>query len=150
VTYRTHPSLPLTAAFFLANTTNNQQCKLFTEFVRIHLQLLDAGFGGYAVLAPNDIQMFYTAVNVTQAEANNTFDPFFAFAQNLTSEGVIISSTGTTSHSYYEWYQLLFGGGQGSGFNIEMASHLINRDIIEEPPSDIADAVTALGRTEWM
>jgi FAD/FMN-containing dehydrogenase len=89
VTYRTHPSVPLTGIFFSANSSNNATFKkLCTEFVRIHPDLSDAGFSGYAQTSPHELQVVYIAPNMSQAQANQTIDPFFAFAQNLTSEGL--------------------------------------------------------------
>jgi hypothetical protein len=129
VTYCTHPSLPLTAVFFGANSTNNATfSQLVTEFMRIQSSLADAGFSGYATIGPaNMFQWFYIAFNVTQAQANKTVDPFFAFANNLTSEGLNVSAALTDPFpSFYSWYTLLFAAtGRQVGPNQEIASRLI-------------------------
>jgi hypothetical protein len=108
VTYRTHPSLPLTAVFFGANSTNNVTFSQFlAEFMRIQSSLADAGFSGYALIGPGTIQWFYIALNVTQAQANKTVDPFFAFANNLTSEGLnVLAALTQPFPSFYSWYTL--------------------------------------------
>jgi FAD/FMN-containing dehydrogenase len=146
VTYRTHPSAPLTAIYFAANSTNNNTSnKLFAEFVRINPNLSDAGFGGYALVASNSMGWFYIAPNVTQAQANKTVDPFFAFARNLTSEGLNISAALTVPYpSFYSWYTSLFSTGQQVGTITEIASRLITRETIENNPQGIADAVLAM------
>jgi hypothetical protein len=151
VTYRTHPSLPLTAVYLSANSTNNNTfSKFFTEFVRIHPNLSDAGFGGYALVAPNGIQVLYIALNVTQAQANETIDPFFAFAQNLTSQGLNIAAAVTAPYpSFYSWYTSLFSTGQQVGTITELGSRLISRDTMERNPEGIANAVLALGGITW-
>jgi hypothetical protein len=68
VTYLTHPSPPLTAVFFTANTTNNTTFrKLFTEFVRIHPHLSDEEYSGFAVTSPgNNLRVVYIGLNITQ------------------------------------------------------------------------------------
>jgi hypothetical protein len=105
-TYRTHPSLPLTAVF---KPTQPTAVKLLAEFIRIQPSLSDAGFSGYALIGPNDLIWFYIALNVTQAQANKTVDPFFAFASNLTSEGLNISTAFTVPYpSFYSWYKFLY------------------------------------------
>jgi hypothetical protein len=155
VTYRTHPSTAVTAIYIEANSTNTQTfTKFFTEFIRIHTNLSDLGFGGYLSISPspsNLMNAFYIAPNVTQEQANKTIDPFFAFAQNLTSEGLNIAAALTVPYpSWYAWYKLLFSTGQPQvGFISEMASRLISRDTFENNPQGIAEAVLALNGAGW-
>jgi hypothetical protein len=152
VTYRTHPSLPLTAVFFGANSTNNATfSQLITEFMRIQSSLADAGFSGYALIGPDAIQWFYIALDVTQAQANKTVDPFFAFANNLTSEGLNVSIALTRPFpSFYSWYTLLFAAtGQQVGSSLEIASRLITRDVIEQNPQALADTIISMNGATW-
>jgi hypothetical protein len=152
VTYRTHPSTPLTALYFVANSTNNDTFRtLFTEFVRIHPNLSDSGFSGYTFITPNGIDIFYIALNVTQAQANKTIDPFFSFAQNLTSEGLNIATALTVPYpSFYSWYTSTNAIGQQVGISEELASRLVSRDVVERNPQGIADAVIALNSSGWL
>lgn len=152
VTYRTHPSMPLTALYFIANSTNKDTFRtLFTEFVRIHPNLSDSGFSGYAFVSPNGIQVFYIGLNVTQAQANKTIDPFFSFAQNLTSEGLNIATALTAPYpSFYSWYTSTDEIGQQVGSSDELASRLVSRDVVERNPSGIADAVLSLNSSGWL
>jgi hypothetical protein len=94
----------------------------------------------------------FIRLNVTQAQANATFEPFFAFARGLVSHGLVVSTAETTPFpSYYSWYKALFGSQQqGIVFAIEMALRLVNRDVIERDPQAVADAVIASGEAEWM
>ena len=146
-TYRTHPSVPLTAAYLIANTTNNATFKtFFTEFVRMHPALSDAGFAGYVMVTNNSIEMVYIGVNMTQEQANKTIDPLFAFANNLTSQGLNVSTAITVPYpSFYEWYTVFFSaGGVQVGYSAEAASRLISRDTCERNPQGIVDAVLSL------
>jgi hypothetical protein len=151
VTYRTHPSLPLTAVFFGANSTNNATFSQFlAEFMRIQPSLADAGFSGYAVIGPDTIQWLYIALNVTQAQANKTVDPFFAFANNLTSEGLNVSIAVTLPFpSFYSWYTSIFTTGQQVGSRQEIASRLITRDAIEQNPQALADTIISMNGAIW-
>jgi hypothetical protein len=137
--------VPLTALYFGANSTNNDTFKtLFTEFVRIHPNLSDAGFSGYAVVSSNSIQVTYIGLNMTQTQANITIEPFFAFAQNLTSEGLSINALTVPYPSFYSWYTPTFSTGQQVGMSDELASRLVSRDTFERNPKGIADAVLPL------
>ena len=155
VTYRTHPSVPLTAFYFAANSTNNQTFNsLFAEFVRLHPKLSTAGFGGYSLVSSNGIIVFYIALNVTQAQANETVDPFLTYAQNLTSQGLDILTASTVPYlSFYswytEWYTPTFSVAPPVGSVQEQASRLISRDTIEHNPEGIANALLALDGVIW-
>jgi hypothetical protein len=152
VTYRTHPSLPLTAVFFAANSTNNITfSKFLTEFMRIQSSLADSGFSGYALIGPDAIEWFYIALNVTQGQANKTVDPFFAFANNLTSEGLNVSSAFTQPFpSFYSWYTLLYtSSADAVGFISEIASRLITRDVLEQNPQALADTIISMNGATW-
>jgi len=152
VTYRTHPLVPVTGVFLTAQSRNNDTFKKFlSEFVRIQPDLSDAGFSGHGVVTPGGFQLFYLALNVTQAEANQTVDPFFAFAQNLTSEGLNVSMAATAPYtSIYEWLTPIYPAATLAGHNEEIASRLISRDIIEHNPQGIADAILLIeGTIGW-
>jgi hypothetical protein len=152
VTYRTHPSVPLTGVFFSANTSNNATFKrLFTEFVRIHPDLSDAGFSGYAATFSNALQVVYIAPNMSQIQANRTIDPFFAFAKSLTSEGLDIELASTTPfESFYSWHTQLYSSDEQVGGITEMASRLIPRDVIESNHEGVADAFIGLSNAYWV
>lgn len=143
VTYRTYPYSPLTGISFLANSSDDTTIsKLYTEFVRIHPALSDAGFSGFAQTTSNDLQVSYIAMNVSQTQANQTIEPFFTFARNLTSEGLNIGFASTTSFdSFYSWYSTLFPNVRQVGFIEEIASRLVPRDSIEKNYRSVADAV---------
>jgi hypothetical protein len=152
VTYRTHPSLPLTAIFFVANSTTSDVTtfgKVFAEFMRIQPNLSDAGFSGYAEVLPGAMAWFYMGLNVTQAQANQTVDPFFAFARNFTDLDIPLAFT-TPYPSFYEWYKRLYSTGQTQvGGIAELASRLITRDTLEHNPQGIADAILSLDGAIW-
>jgi hypothetical protein len=109
--------------------------------MRIQPSLADAGFGGYTLFQPaNVIQWFYIALNVTQAQVNKTVNPFFAFANNLTSEGLNVTAALTDPFpSFYSWYTMLFATGRQVRLNHEIASQLITCDVIKQnlKPSQI-------------
>lgn len=152
VTYRTHPSVPLTAAYLVANSTSNDTFKmLLTEFVRMHPALSDAGFSGSATVTHNSIQMSYIGMNVTQEQANKTINPLFVFARNLTSQGLNISSAATVPYpSFYAWYTSFFSNGNAVGNSGELASRLVSRDTFERNPEGITDAVLPLTDVAWV
>jgi hypothetical protein len=88
---------------------------------------------------------------VTQAEANQTVDPFFTFARNLTSKGFNVSMVATVLYmSIYEWLTPIYPAATLVGHNEEIASRLITRDTIERNPRGIADAILSIeGTIAW-
>jgi hypothetical protein len=150
-TYRTHPNVTLTGIFFSASSYNNATFrKLCTEFIRIHPDLSDAGFSGYAQTSLHELDMLYIAPNVSQAQANQTIDPFFAFAQTLTPGGLNITMAFTTPFSsFYSWHKQLYSSDEQVGVTIEVASRLIPRDSIEGNYQGVADAILNLNVTCW-
>jgi hypothetical protein len=152
VTYRTHPSVPLTGTFFVANSSNNATInKLLTEFLRIQPDYSDAGFSGYLIASPAVLEWFYITLNASQEQTNQTVDPFFGFAQNLTSEGLEIAAAFTAPFdSFYSWYTTLLSAGVVQDGNItELATRLIPRGVVESNYKGIADAIFEAGGAEW-
>jgi hypothetical protein len=149
VTYLTHPSTPLTAAFFLANSSNpGTLAKLGSEFIRVNPNLSDAGWAGYAFLVPGSLATLLIAPNISSAQANTSIDPFFAFAQNLTSEGLEIGFAGTVPFdSYYAWYTTYFTTGKQVGGNVEVGSRLFPREILEKEHEKLANLSLDFGAT---
>jgi hypothetical protein len=153
VTYRTHPSLPLTAVYFSASSTNNATVKkLFTEFVRIQPDISDAGFGGYATASTNSLNWFYIAPNVSQAQANQTLDPFFTFSRNLVSEGLNVSTAFTKPFdSFYSWYNSLdLASTDLIGLSVEYASRLIPRQSVESNYEGLAEVILNANGAGWL
>lgn len=153
VTYRTHPIVPVTGVFLTADSkiNNNTLRILISEFIRIQPSLADANFSGHALFSANSFQLFYLAHNVTQTEANKTIDPFFAFAKNLTSEGLNVSQALTAPFSsIYEWFTPRYPATALGGDNSELASRLISRNTIEHNSQGIADAIMSIdGGVIW-
>jgi len=149
VTYLTHPSTPLTAAFFSGNSSNAATVsKLENEFVRLNPSLSDAGWSGYAFFLPETLAMIYIATNISSAQANATIDPFFAFAQNLTSEGLAIDIAATVPFdSFYSWYKQFFTTGSQVGANTEIGSRLFSREVLENDHEKLADLMRESGST---
>ncbi|EGN97606.1 hypothetical protein SERLA73DRAFT_110899 [Serpula lacrymans var. lacrymans S7.3] len=151
VTYHTYPSFPVAAVFFEANTTNTDVMQtVFTEFTRIHPAISDAGWSGYALISSEAMGFFYIAPNTSVAQANATFDPFFTFAQNLTSQGLIVSNYTVPFDSWYSWYTTLFNTTGQVGGNSQISSRLLPRESFENNYEQLAKTLFALpGGYSW-
>jgi len=82
-------------------------------------------------------------VNVAQASANATGNPFVAFAPNLTGEGVQVQGATTVPfNSWYEWYksQAVYP----VGGNEELGSRL-TRDVLEGNCEGLAETFVERG-----
>lgn len=169
VTYQTHPSPPLVAAYLLTsiNTTDNTAAgitpvlkRLFTEFVRVTPALADGGWSGYADTLPSDdtgvqtLRVAYIAMNVSWEAANATMLPLFKFAQELADNssaedgGKLTVNLATTvpMTSFAQWETMIFRGKTGQvGANIELGSWLLPREPLVNKHKEVAETFLTLG-----
>ena len=170
VTYRTRPSTPLIAAFFTSsiNSTSTEPStvltQLFTEWVRITPALSDAGWGGYSILTPGanspsvSLQVLLIAPNISWTQANDSLNPFFAFAQSLASNSSIenggalqIDANLTLPmDSFYCWESKFFRITGQVGSNTELGSRLLPRTIIEKDYKKVAQALLPLPGASYL
>ena len=97
-----HPLLP------------DRRWKLLAAYIRINPALSDTGWVVYGKWNGAVFALSGSGVNVAQASANATWNPFVAFAQNLTGEGVQVQGATTVPFNlWYEWYknQPVYPGG---------------------------------------
>ncbi|KZT30590.1 FAD-binding domain-containing protein [Neolentinus lepideus HHB14362 ss-1] len=153
VTYQTHPSIPVVASVFSANTTNTTTfAKLLSEYVRISPELVDQGWGGYGDIINGSLQFLHVAPNVSLSSANDAYASFFDFARALSDEGLNVQTTSTLSYStYYEWYKTWFTAGQPVGVNVLLGSRLLPRDVVESNYTKIGEALAEdFGWVQWV
>lgn len=142
-TYATHDPFPLVQVDFTASFTSPEIAKtVLTEYVRLHPSLADAGWGGYSFLVADTLVFFYVAPNISVETATATLDPFFKFTQNATSGLASISAS--PFDSFYSWYSSNSETDGQVGTNVELASRLIPRDIAENDPAKVAEAMLAV------
>jgi hypothetical protein len=130
----------------VASTTNHAtHTKLVTEFVRISPSLSDAGWGGYISIGASGV--FYAlmgAPNVTMATANATWNPFFAFANNLASEGLQISTAATVPFdSWLSWFNN-FLPPELTGSNFELGTRLLSRSLVVNNHQQVGQTLSSM------
>lgn len=134
--------------------------RLYTEFIRISPSLSDAGWGGYASLALGAegtslaLRFFFISPTTSPTQANDSLAPYFEFAQTLAANSsvenggalTIVANFTTQVESFYAWESTIFRGeGQGQvGFNAELGSRLLPRDVIEKNYKRVAQILLAL------
>jgi len=140
VTYKTHPSTPLSSAILLVNATNNANStqNIFAEIIRLTPSLVEQGYGGYAGTVGGLIALLVISPNVTVEQTQATFLPLFEFVAS--QPGVfVINSTAVyqDAQSWYETINPLLGN--LVGVPSEVSSWLLPRDIAEtDRPEDLA------------
>jgi FAD/FMN-containing dehydrogenase len=150
VTYRTHPSIPITVVSFESKSSNaSTMKKIFREFIRIHPALSDQGFAGYGSMINATLSGLFVLVNGSEEATNRSLNPFFEYAQNLTSADG--SNPITTQYdSFYSFYQLFASAEDVEGASIEIASRLVPRDSFENDHIRLADTFFNLdGGVSW-
>jgi len=139
VTYKTHPSTPLSSANLLANSTNASSTKnILAEIIRLTPSLVEQGYGGYCFIFAGQIQLGFLSPNVTAEETQATFLPFFEFAAS--QPGLSVQNSTATYRDSWSWYETLFVASAALvGTPSEMSSWLLPQDIIQTgKPEDLA------------
>ncbi|EIW74307.1 FAD-binding domain-containing protein [Coniophora puteana RWD-64-598 SS2] len=152
VTYKTHPALPALVAIFSVNSTNSSLIQqLFTESYTMLPSLSDAGWGGYGGIDNTSVEFIYLSPNVSWAQANETWTPFFERAANLTSAGLNITAAETLQFpSFYTLYESFFGTPTGqNGGNVILGSRLIPREVIENNNDEMCTAIFETPGMSW-
>ncbi|KAI0788419.1 hypothetical protein C8Q75DRAFT_799201 [Abortiporus biennis] len=166
VTYRTHPSTPITATFLsttiISNVTGPSPIltKLFTELVRVTPNLSDSGWGGYTLFYPGTpgtslaLQILYITpnLNVSNSVANSSIQSFYDYAQQLATNssmetGDLLNITAAVIielDSFYAWETQYFRSSGQVGGNIELGSRLLPRNVIENDYEKVAKMLLPL------
>ena len=144
-TYKTHPSTPFSAAFLIANSTNvNSTQNLLAEIIRLTPSLVEQGYGGYASVYPEQIQLDVLSPNATAEQTNATFLPFFEFA--ISQPGLSVQNVTISYQDFWGWYgfeRSIFG--TLLGIPIEGSSWLLPKDVIQtNKPGDLATELLKL------
>ena len=144
VTYRTHDILPFTLFNMNATFSSPEMAKTFiTEFIRIHPNLSDAGWGGYSSWSNSTFNNAYLGLNISIAEANATMAPFIDRAQSIVNNPNNFSYLFAPFSSFYEFYDSLFATAGGSGGLLELTSRLMSREMAQERPEKVAELTLA-------
>jgi len=153
VTYRTHESVPFTVISYESKSSNtNTLRKIFREFIRIHPSLSDAEFGGYGSISNTSLSGLFAISNASETVTNRSLNPFFEYAENLTSqEGPNLTTMATGSFdSFYGFYQEYFASAQDiEGASIEIASRLVPRKSFENDYERLTDTLFDLNGISW-
>ncbi len=143
VTYRTHDVLPF--ALFGSNATfaTPEVAKEFmTEFIPLHPDLSDKGWGGYASWSNTSFNHFYSGPNISVLEAKATFSPFIERAKSIAKD---FQFEFVDYSSFYEFDHLFLSTPSGSGGLLELTSRLMSREKAQEEPERVAELTLAVG-----
>ena len=146
VTYKTHPSKPLSSALIFVNSTNaNSTQNLLAEIIRLTPLLSKQGYGGYGGASARQIVLLFTSPNVTVEQNQAIFLPLFEFAAS--QPGLSLVENYTTvyqdSWSWSETISIIPGNVVGV---TEVSSWLLPGDIFEtDRPGDLAAELLKIG-----
>ena len=114
-----------------------------TEFIKLHLNLSDAGWGGYSALSNSSFLAILVAPNVSWADANATFLPFAQYVEDTNTGGSVLATT-IPFPSFYEFYTTFFSKPGQVGSNVEIASRLLPRSLAETEPEKAAEIILSI------
>ena len=133
----------MVGALLLTNFTSPAIAQnVTTEFIKLHPNLSDAGWGGYITLSNFSFSAILTAPNVSWADANATFLPFAQYVGDAT--GGLVQATTIPFPSFYEFYITFFGKSGQVGSNAEIASRLLPRSLAETDPAKAAQIMLSI------
>ena len=138
-TYKTHPSMPLSSATLLANSTNvNSTQNLLAEIIRLTPSLIEQGYGGYGGGLASQLQLAVLSPNVTAEQTQATFLPLFEFAAS--QPGLSVENSTVVYQDFWSWYDALFATASDQvGIPSEGSSWLLPKNIIQtDKPGDLA------------
>ena len=144
-TYQTYPIFPITFAFITSNFTSPAIAQnVTTEFIKLHPNISDAGWGGYIQLSNTSFSATLLAPDISWADTNATFLPFVQYVAEAT--GGLVFATTTPFNSFFELYQALIADTVNTlvGFPVELASRLLPRSLAETDPAKAAKIMLSL------
>ena len=139
VTYKTHPSIPFSAAFLSVNSTNaNSTQNLLGEIIRLTPSLVEQGYGGYGRGSTDKFQLYVLSPNVTVNQTQATFLPLFQLAAS--QPGFSVQNETVALQDFWEFYNLFYNNTDGQvGVPIELSSWLLPKDLIRtDKPRELA------------
>ncbi|KAF8621270.1 hypothetical protein AX15_007930 [Amanita polypyramis BW_CC] len=145
-TYQTHDILPVSGAFVLANFSTPQIAQdVITEYVSLHPNLSEVGWGGYSFYTQTGLQMLYIGTNVSLADANSTLSPFFAFLEETIGNPQDYQILLTNFTSFYDWYAFAVESVPVQvGYSQELVSRFLSQTMAAEQPEQVAEATLAV------
>ena len=148
-TYQTHPVFPMVGAIMLSNFSSPAIAQnVTTEFIKLHPNLSDAGWGGYLGFSNFNLSAILVAPNVSWADANETILPFAQYVEDATGGSVF--ATTIPFPSFYEFYTTFFGGSGQVGSIDEIASRLLPRSLAETDPAKAAEIILSINGSVGM
>jgi len=129
-TYRTHDLAPVVLASINGTFPDAQAAqKVVTELISLHPKLSDAGWGDFSTFNNESLSIAFLAANVSWANANATFLPFFDFVRNVTGPSNMDAFT-QPFDNFYAWMESMARQPFSDvGGNAELASRLVSRDV---------------------
>ena len=139
VTYKTHPSTPLSSVSLFVNSTNaNSTQNLLAEIIRLTPSLAEQGYGGYGAAFASQIVLLFASPNVTVEQNQATFLPLFEFAAS--QPGLSVENHTAVYQDSWSWSETISAlPGNMVAVPSEISSWLLPKDIFEtDRPGDLA------------
>ncbi|KZT64785.1 FAD-binding domain-containing protein [Daedalea quercina L-15889] len=157
VTYKTHPNLPITGAFYEASVNSTDAyLELLELWVSYHNRVADAGWAGSWPFVA-DTGLYLTLITLgapPNQTANETLQGFFDESAEIPGVNVTLGLT-VQYPDFYEWYYdnlvdssmgygLNYTAGLLAGVNIVGSSWLVPRDVFDSNGTALATALANL------
>jgi hypothetical protein len=144
-TYKTYPTISLTSAHLTAKFTSPDIAQDVTaEFIKLHPIFSDAGWCLYVDLSNSSFSANLIAPSAAWADASSTFFSFVQYVKEATGGQVQLDIIPFAS--FYEFFLSTAAGNERStGTQVEMASRLLPRSLVENDPAKVAKILLSLG-----
>lgn len=136
VTYKTHPSVPFSAANLFVNSTNVTSTQnLLTEIIRLTPSLVEQGYGGYGNRFAEGFMFSVLSPNVTAEQTQATFFPLFEFARS--QPGLSVANETILFKDFWEYYVTDSSTDGQVGVQGEISSWLLPKEVIETDKPEV-------------
>ncbi|PCH42465.1 FAD-binding domain-containing protein [Wolfiporia cocos MD-104 SS10] len=154
VTYKTHPNVPYTAAYYIARANSSDSyLELFKTWTQYNNLIEDAGWSGAWPFGGNTLNLSLITQGIPPFKplANATLEAFFTASRSIPGIDVTLATSASYS-SFYEWYSDNLGNNShGYGINLNagaqvgiptaLASWLVPREVFYLKPDALADVL---------
>ena len=98
-------------------------------------------------MSSTQLDILYISPNTSWSDTNATMIPFFNFVHNATG-GDTVSDTQPID-SFYAMYKTAFSAAGGVGFNVELSSRLMSKELVERDPESVAQIMVDVATDQF-
>ena len=143
-TYKTYAPVSVTRATINIEFPSPEIAQdVATEFIKFHPTFSDAGWSASMALSNSSLSGSLVAPGIAWEDASVGYFSFLRYAERATRGHLRLGMT--TFNSFYDFYLTLLAEGETAGSQVEIASRLLPRSVVENDPAKVASRLLSVG-----